>query len=105
VIEQAVKDSNEYLESKNRPPLSSDVVNLIETQVLSIKEPEHKIRMLVGNINIILLKKNIIASLFYYLVLVFWLGNREYEIDYPYIILVISTIHQIYFRLLLGNNC
>lgn len=50
VVEQAVKDSNEYLMSKNSPPLSQNVVNLIETQVLSIKEPDHKIRMLVGNI-------------------------------------------------------
>jgi len=102
VIEQAVKDSNEYLASKNRPPLSSDVVNLIETQVLSIKEPEHKIRTLVGNINMILLKKNIIVFSFYCLVLGSWLGSREYRIDYLYIILVISIIYQIYFRILLG---
>lgn len=53
VIEQAVKDSNEYLASKSRPPLSLDIVNLIETQVLSIKEPDHKIRTLVGNIIVI----------------------------------------------------
>lgn len=50
VVEQAVKNSNEYLASKNRPPLSQEVISLIETQVLSIKEPEHKIKMLVGNI-------------------------------------------------------
>lgn len=49
VVEQVVKDSNEYLVSKSKPPLSREVVNVIETQVLSIKEPNHKIRMLVGN--------------------------------------------------------
>lgn len=53
VAQQAVKDSNEYLASKKMPPLSQDVVNLIETQVLSIKEPDHKIRSLVGNILVI----------------------------------------------------
>lgn len=53
VVEQAVKDSNDYLVSKSRPPLSQDVVNVIETQVLSIKEPDHKIRTLVGNILIL----------------------------------------------------
>lgn len=41
--------SNEYLATKNRPPLSHDVVNLIKTQVLSIKEIDHKIKTLVGN--------------------------------------------------------
>lgn len=53
IVEQAIKDSNEYLASKNRPCLSAEVVNMIETQVLSIKEPNHKIRILVGNINMI----------------------------------------------------
>lgn len=48
VVDQAVKDSNEYLESQSRPPLSQDIVKVIETQVLSIKEPDHKIRALVG---------------------------------------------------------
>lgn len=50
VVEQAIKDSNEYLVSKNKPPLSQEVVNLIEVQILSIKEDNHKIKMLVGNI-------------------------------------------------------
>lgn len=50
VVEQAVKDSNTYLESKSRPPLPQDIIKNIETQVLSIKEPDHKIRALVGNI-------------------------------------------------------
>lgn len=54
VVEQAIKDSNEYLLSKNKPPLSQEVVNLIETQVLSIKENDHKIKMLVGNIIVLL---------------------------------------------------
>jgi hypothetical protein len=53
VVEQAVKDSNEYLTSKDRSPLSQDVVKQIETQILSIKEPNHKIRSLVGNVIII----------------------------------------------------
>lgn len=44
-----MKDSNEYLTSKNKPPLTQDVISMIETQVLSIKEPDHKIRTLVGN--------------------------------------------------------
>ncbi|VVC37819.1 Hypothetical protein CINCED_3A016320 [Cinara cedri] len=47
VVEQAIKDSNEYLLSKNSPPLSQDVISLLETQVLLIKEPDHKIKILV----------------------------------------------------------
>lgn len=62
VVDQAVKDSNEYLASKERPPLSQDVVNLIENQILSIKEPDHKIRSLVGNVIIICLTIVIMVS-------------------------------------------
>lgn len=54
IVEQAIKDTNEYLASKNSPLLSQDVIDLIETQVLSIKEPDHKIKMLVGMVIIIL---------------------------------------------------
>lgn len=54
IVEQAVKDSNEYLISKNKPPLTQDVISMIETQVLSIKEPDHKIRTLVGNVLFVL---------------------------------------------------
>ncbi|XP_050443731.1 T-complex protein 11-like protein 1 isoform X2 [Adelges cooleyi] len=47
IVEQAIKDTNEYLASIDRPPLSQDVTTSLESQVLSIKEPEHKIRTLV----------------------------------------------------------
>ncbi|XP_050520375.1 T-complex protein 11-like protein 1 isoform X2 [Daktulosphaira vitifoliae] len=47
IVEQAIKDTNEYLESINRSLLSQDVMNTIESQVLCIMEPEHKIRTLV----------------------------------------------------------
>lgn len=64
VVEQAIKDSNEYLVSKNKPPLSQEVVNLIEVQILSIKEDNHKIKMLVGNI---------ILNIIYYIIYIIFI--------------------------------
>lgn len=60
VAEQIVHYCNKFLSRINPdgPTISPDIVNALETQVLSIQNPENKIRTLVGN-NIILIQYKI----------------------------------------------
>lgn len=56
IVKQIVLHCNTYMCRLNPDglPVSPDMVNSLETQVLSIQNPDNKIRALVGNIIILI---------------------------------------------------
>ena len=48
IAEQVIKDISDYLSENEKPPLPASAASALKSQILEIKNPEHKIRALIS---------------------------------------------------------